>query len=105
VTASTTAGSHLTSIVITGFPVGGGGFIFDLSGLDTDGAGTGGASARLTFEATPTAGAYNHILLSAAATAVTSSENIGTSDFLTVGIVPTAGASAGIVGSGTGKGC
>ena len=40
-TASTTAGSHLTSIVITGFPVGGGGFTFDFSGLDTDGAGTG----------------------------------------------------------------
>ena len=39
-TASTTAGSHLTSIVITGFPVGGGGFSFDFSGLDTDGAGT-----------------------------------------------------------------
>ena len=34
VTASTTAGSHLTTIVISGFPVGGGGFTFSLTGLD-----------------------------------------------------------------------
>ena len=33
-TASTTAGSHLTTIVISGFPVGGGGFTFSLTGLD-----------------------------------------------------------------------
>ncbi len=34
VNASTNAGSHLTSIVISGFPVGGAGFVFDFSGLD-----------------------------------------------------------------------
>jgi hypothetical protein len=41
VMASTNAGSHLTTMVISGFPIGGAGFIFDFSGLDTDGAGTG----------------------------------------------------------------
>ena len=34
VTATTTAGSHLTTIVISGFPVGGGGFTFSFTGLD-----------------------------------------------------------------------
>ena len=34
VTASTNAGSHLTTVVISGFPVGGAGFTFDFLGLD-----------------------------------------------------------------------
>ena len=34
VVATTTPGSHLTTIVISGFPVGGGGFTFNFGGLD-----------------------------------------------------------------------
>lgn len=67
----------------------------------SDAAGSGGANVRLTFEASPTAGAYNHQIITAGNATVAGSENIGVSDFMTVALIPTAGATANLQGSGT----
>lgn len=66
----------------------------------SDAAGTAGAGARLTFETSPTAGAYDYEQLGAAATTATAVEVLGTVDAITVGAVPTAGNTANLVSSG-----
>lgn len=66
----------------------------------SDAAGAGGAVANLTFETSPTAGAYNHVVV-IATTAVSSAENIGTQASIQVGAFPTAGSTASVYGSMT----
>lgn len=66
----------------------------------SDVAGSGGASATLTFQTTPSAGLYNHVLL-IATTTVSSSENIGATASIAVGAVPSAGSTADVYGSMT----
>ena len=55
---------------------------------------------RLTFETSPTAGAYDHQYLDAAGAAASPAENIGAADYIQVSSVPGSGAAAGLVGSG-----
>lgn len=55
------------------------------------------ASVRMTFETSPTAGAYNHEQLLASATSVTGAENIGASDHITTAAVPAASSSASVM--------
>lgn len=62
-------------------------------------AGTGGATITMTMEASPTSGAYDHQGVFAANTTVSAAENIGASDFINAGGVPTAGAAANLHGS------
>lgn len=66
----------------------------------SDTAGAGGAVVNMTFETSPTAGAYNGVVI-LATTAVSSSENIGASAAIQVGAVPTAGSTASVYGSMT----
>lgn len=62
-------------------------------------AGTVGASCRMTFETSPTAGAYNHQMLLVNNTTVSALENVGTNDWIDVGLFPTDGAHASLFGS------
>lgn len=61
---------------------------------DTAATSTG---VRMTFETSPTSGAYNHEQLLASSTSVSSAENIGASDFITVAAVPAASSSANVM--------
>jgi len=54
---------------------------------------------RLTFETSPTAGAYNNQTLQVSASTTTVSENLGTSDFIQAGVV-SSNVTANIVASG-----
>lgn len=56
-------------------------------------------TVRMTFETSPTAGAYDHQRLFVAATSLNADENIGTSDFLNVGLVPGSTSTANLTAS------
>lgn len=60
-------------------------------------AGSAGTAASLTFESSPTAGAYNHVL-GIITTSLSATENIGATDSIQVGAVPTAGSTANVHG-------
>lgn len=62
-------------------------------------AGTGGAACRMTFETSPTAGAYNHQMLLVNNTSVTAIQNVGTNDWIDAGLFPSDGAHASLFGS------
>lgn len=57
------------------------------------------AVVRMTFETSPTSGAYNNQRMLAGATATAADENIGASDFINLGIVPANDSTANAVGS------
>lgn len=54
------------------------------------------ASARLTFETSPTAGAYDHQLLTTFGATLSASENVGASDWIALGFVPAGTSSANL---------
>lgn len=56
-------------------------------------------SVRLTFEASPTAGAYDYELITAAGSAITASENLGASAFIIGGSVAGDNATTGMHGT------
>lgn len=58
------------------------------------------SNVQLTFETSPTAGAYDHQRVNAAAAVVSASENIGASDFIIAGIVAGASSTASVHGGG-----
>jgi hypothetical protein len=63
----------------------------------SDGA-VAGTDIRMTFETSPTAGAYDYQRVRGLATAVTANENIGASDWIEVGTVPGNAATANAYG-------
>jgi hypothetical protein len=58
------------------------------------------SSVHLTFETSPTAGAYNHQRLTGAAATAAASENVGASDFIHALTVPAASSTANLYGGG-----
>jgi hypothetical protein len=67
-------------------------------GKSTSG-GVGGVAGQLTFESSPTAGTYNYQQLSVNNTSVSAAQNVGTSDYIDVGLFPTDGAHSSLFGS------
>lgn len=65
----------------------------------SDTAGSAGTGVRLTFETSPTAGAYNLVAIQASTGAASAPEQFGASDFLTITNVPTAGCPANLAGA------
>lgn len=62
-------------------------------------AGTGGAACRMTFETSPTAGAYNYQMLLVNNASVTALQNVGTNDWIDAGLFPSDGAHSNLFGS------
>lgn len=67
----------------------------------SDAAGAGGAVARLTVETSPTAGAYDYGQVAGLGTTLVGTENIGASDWIHGGQIPTDGAAANLHGGST----
>lgn len=57
------------------------------------------AVVRMTFESSPTAGAYDNQRMLAGSTAVVGDENIGASDFINCGIVPANDSTTNVAGA------